>query len=227
MKLKFASLVFIAAITLAGCSSQVQEEGPASSPSSTSTSDSGSTDGTSETSEPAEEPSPTADPAFVYERYSQIAGRSCLKAMDEGVVEQSADGIVKLILVPKDQAHLGYSAVYIEQFGDQESDKYVELLFEVGFFSSCSDYVDMELAQEAGVEFDYVEIKEDLPNATYEVTRDFDGEQYTMRYEVINGVIASSERVIEDSIKLEITYGTTDNELALLTNAVDEYMESE
>ena len=56
---------------------------------------------------------------------------------------------------------------------------------------------------------------------------EIDGEQYTMRYEVINGVIASSERVIADSIKLEITYGTTETELALLTDAVNEYLESE
>jgi hypothetical protein len=225
---KFFSLLLVSALALSGCSAP--QETSTSNPSSSAT----ATDGENSTGEPnggesgeTAEPEPTADPAYVFERYSQIAGRSCLKALDEGVIEQSADGLIKLIMVPKDQAYLGYSAVYIEQFGDQVTDRYVELLYDSSYFSSCTDYFDMELAQEAGAEFEYVEIKEDLPNATYEVTREFDGEQYTMAYEVIGGVITSSERVIQDSIRLDITYGITDAELALLAEAVDGYLESE
>lgn len=225
---KLFSILLISALALTGCAAT--EENPTSNPSSSAT----ATTDENSTSEPnsgesgeTSEPEPIADPAYVFERYSQIAGRSCLKALDEGVVEQSADGLIKLILVPKDQAYLGYSAVYIEQFGDQVTDRYVELLYDTSYFSSCTDYFDMELAEEAGAEFEYVEIKEDLPNATYEVTREFDGEQYTMAYEVIDGVIISSERVIENSIKLDITYGITDAELELLAEAVDGYLESE
>jgi hypothetical protein len=217
------ALFILSTVGLTGCAAGPSEL------SSSPTTDGKAAEGSSSVGQNSTEPtsSQSADPVFVLERYSQIAGRSCQKAMDVGVVEQSADGLVKLIMISKDQAYLGYSAVYIETFGDQDSDQYIELLYDVSYFSSCTDYFDMELAQEAGVDFDYVEIRENLSDSTYEVTREFDGEQYTMRYQVIGGLISSSERVIEDSIELNITYGTTDQEIALIKKAVDDYLEAE
>ena len=218
MKIRFLALVLISTLVLSSCSMSPEEAATSEAiDSSNSTSEN--------SSDPAE--SMSTDPVYVLERYTGIASRSCQKALDAGVVEQSSDGLVKLIMVSKDQAYLGYSAVYIEKFGDQAADQYVELLYDVSYFSSCTDFFDMELAKEVGAEFDYVDIKEDIANAFYEVTREFDGEPYTMKYEVIGGLIVSSERVIEDAIKLTISYGTSSAEMALLTEAVDDYLLSE
>lgn len=228
MKLKLPVSLFLAVLLLSGCAAV---SGPQSTEQ---TADTGTAQG--ENSDPdadsadsseTESQEQEADPAFVLERYSQIATRSCQAALERGVIEQSSDGLIKLIMVPKDQGYLGYSAVYIEQFGDQTSDKFVELLYDASYFSSCTDFFDMELAREAGAELDFFEIKENLANAIYQVTREFEGELYTMSYEVIGGVIASSERVIQGSIKLNITYGTTEVEIALLTEAVEGYLLTE
>jgi hypothetical protein len=178
---------------------------------------------TIESASPAETSFPTSQESkeFIFERYAKIAANSCNKALEVGVVEQNGEATVKLLMVPKDQDYKGFSAAYIEDIGE---DQYTELLYEIGYFSSCADYVDISLAAEAGEPFEYVQIDEFLSESVYEITREFDSEQYTMRYEVVNGLITSSVRISNDPVKLTITYGTSQADHALLIDVVDQHL---
>ena len=214
--------ILLASLILAGCSAPTEADRGSST---AQASESGATPTTSSSTESGEQRlESTGSPQDALDRYLQVAELSCLRALEVGVVEESIDGAVQLIMVPKALAIEGYSAVYIEQLGNGQN--FVQLLYEAGVFSSCSDYFDMELAREAGQEFDYVEIEEERSGSLYSVTREFDSEPYTMRYGVMDGLIVSSTRVSDAPIQLDITYGTDETHLEALENAVYDLLQN-
>ncbi len=220
--LKSIGGILLAVLVLAGCSSPTEDDRESST---AQTSESGATPTTSSSTESGEQKlESTGSPQDTLDRYLQVAELSCLRALEVGVVEESIDGAVQLIMVPKALSIEGYSAVYIEQLGNGQN--FVQLLYEASVFSSCSDYFDLELAKEAGQEFDYIEIEEGQSGSMYLVTREFDSEPYTMRYGVLDGLIVSSTRVSDTPIQLNITYGTDETHLKTLEAAVDDLLQN-
>ena len=161
-------------------------------------------------------------PAEAKAEFAAIANASCDKAMTEGVVEQSTslDGFT-LVMVPKDDAYLDFSAAYFEP-----ADNY-ELIWETDAFSACGASMSFSLAAEAGVESD-LRVTFDPADSTFETFQDL-GEFGTSRlkYQVTDGMLSQIE--ILDSTVVDIRtirYGNLSlDDWTILRTAVDRYLD--
>ena len=161
-------------------------------------------------------------PAEAKAVFEKIATASCDKAMAEGVVEQSTslDGFT-LVMVPKDEAYLDFSAAYFES-----PDTY-ELIWEVDALSSCGAAISFALADEAGVESD-LQVSFNPADSTFETLQDL-GEYGTIRlkYNITDGLLSKIE--ILDSTVVDvrkISYGNLqETDWNILRTAVDRYLE--
>ena len=178
-------------------------------------------------SSPVASPAPTETvqaltPAEAKAEFEAIADASCDKAMTEGVVEQSTslDGFT-LVMVPKDDAYLDFSAAYFEL-----ADNY-ELIWETDAFSACGASMSFSLAAEAGVESD-LNVTFEPADSTFETTQDL-GEFgiSRLKYQVTDGLLSQIE--ILDSTVVDIRtirYGNlTLDDWTILRTAVDRYLD--
>lgn len=160
-------------------------------------------------------------PAEAKAEFETVANASCDKAMAEGVVEQSTslDGFT-LVMVPKDDAYLDFSAAYFEP-----DDNY-ELIWETDAFSACGASISFSLAAEAGVESD-LKVSFIPADSSFETFQDL-GEYGTSRlkYQVTDGLLSEIE--ILDSTVVDIRtirYGNLSlDQWGILRTAVDRYL---
>ena len=161
-------------------------------------------------------------PAEAKAVFEKIATASCDKAMAEGVVEQSqsTDGFT-LVMVPKDEAYLDFSAAYFEP------DDTYELIWEVDALSSCGAAISFALAEEAGVESD-LQVSFNPADSTFETLQDL-GEYGTnrLKYNITDGLLGQIE--VLDSTEVDIrtiSYGNLqETDWNILRTAVDRYLE--
>jgi hypothetical protein len=160
-------------------------------------------------------------PAEAKAEFEDIANASCDKAMAEGVVEQSTslDGFT-LVMVPKDDAYLDFSAAYFEP-----DDKY-ELIWETDAFSACGASMSFSLAAEAGVESD-LKVSFNPADSTFETFQDL-GEFGTSRlkYQVTDGLLSQIEVLDSTAVDVRtIRYGNLSlDDWSILRTAVDRYL---
>jgi hypothetical protein len=142
-------------------------------------------------------------------------------AMEAGVVEQSISGKgATLVMVPKDEAYLDFTAAYYEP------EDVFEVIWEVDMFSSCGTSISFDLAEEAGVETG-ISITFDPANSTFETTQDFgDFGLIRLRYSTSEGFISKIES--QDSNKsdqIAIRYGNLNKaDWHILRTAVDRFL---
>lgn len=183
--------------------------------------------GCSATATPTANPSSTQSiaamtPAEAKAAFEAIATASCEKAMAEGVVEQSTslDGFT-LVMVPKDEAYLDFSAAYFEP------DDIYELIWEVDALSSCGAAISFALAEEGGVESD-LQVTFNPSDSTFETLQDL-GEYGTnrLKYNITDGLLSQIE--VLDSTEVDvrtISYGNLqETDWNILRTAVDRYLE--
>jgi hypothetical protein len=157
-------------------------------------------------------------------KFMEISRASCDKAMTEGVVEQSTkpEGFT-LVMVPKDDAYLDYSAAYFEP-----EDTY-EIIWEVDAFSSCGASVSFDLADEAGVESD-IAVAFNSTTGAFETTQDF-GEfgVVHLSYNTTDGLISKVETLSSNEANPRtIRYGNLQEiDWIILRTAVDRFLESD
>jgi hypothetical protein len=157
-------------------------------------------------------------------KFMEISRASCERAMTEGVVEQSTstEGFT-LVMVPKDDAYLDYSAAYFEP-----EDTY-ELVWEADAFSSCEASVSFDLADEAGVESD-IAVTFDSSSGAFETKQDF-GEfgVVHLSYNTIDGLISKVETLgPNEANPRTIRYGNLqETHWIILRTAVDRFLKSE
>lgn len=149
-------------------------------------------------------------------QFAEIANASCTKAMEEGVVEQLISGEGRtLVLVPKEDAYLDYSAAYYEP-----EDVY-ELIYETDAFSACAASISFDFADDISVTFDPT-------NSTFETTQDFGRGIIQHRYSTFEGLISEVE--YEDSsgsAQRTVRYGNlNESDLNILRTAVDRFLAS-
>lgn len=156
--------------------------------------------------------------------FMEISRASCEKAMAEGVVEKSisSDGFT-LVMVPKDEAYLDFSAAYFEP-----EDTY-ELIWEADALSSCGASINFDLAEEAGFESD-ITVTYDSTSETFETTQDF-GEFgiSNLRYTISDGLISEVETLgTTDTNPRTIRYGNLQEaDWNILRTAVDRFLENQ
>lgn len=178
------------------------------------------------TARPNASPAPTETvkaltPAEARLEFEAIANASCDKAMAEGVVEQSTslDGFT-LVMVPKDEAYLDFSAAYFEP-----DDNY-ELIWETDAFSACGASISFSLAAEAGVESD-LKVSFNTADSTFETFQDL-GEFGTSRlkYNITNGLLSQIEVLDSTAVDIRtIRYGNLSlDDWSILRTAVDRYL---
>ena len=161
-------------------------------------------------------------PAEAKATFEQIATESCEKAMAEGVVEQStsSDGFT-LVMVPKDEAYLDFSAAYFE------ADDIYELIWEVDAFSSCGAAISFALAEESGGESD-LQVTFNPTDSTFETFQDL-GEYGTnrLKYEINAGLLSKIEVLDSTVVDIRtISYGNLqETDWNILRTAVDRYLE--
>ena len=200
MKSFALSLVLASAIALSGCS-------PVATPPVT----------------PSNPPTIAAmTPAEAKAAFEKIATASCNKAMAEGVVEQSesADGFT-LVMVPKAEAYLDFSAAYFEP-----TDTY-ELIWEADAFSACGAAMSFALAAEAGAESD-LQVSFDPSDSTFETIQDL-GEYGTSRlkYKITDGLLSQIEVLDSPAVDIRtISYSNLrEADWNILRTAVDRYLQ--
>ena len=142
--------------------------------------------------------------------------------MAEGVVEQSTslDGFT-LVMVPKDEAYLDFSAAYFEP------DDIYELIWEVDALSSCGAAISFALAEEGGVESD-LQVSFNPSDSTFETLQDL-GEYGTnrLRYNITEGLLSQIEVLDSTAVDIRtISYGNLqETDWNILRTAVDRYLE--
>lgn len=157
-------------------------------------------------------------------KFMEISRASCDKAMTEGVVERATkpQGFT-LVMVPKDDAYLDYSAAYFEP-----EDTY-EIIWEVDAFSSCGASVSFDLADEAGVESD-IAVTFNSNTGAFETTQDF-GEfgVVHLSYNTTDGFISKVETLSSNEVNPRtIRYGDLqETDWIILRTAVDRFLESD
>ena len=157
-------------------------------------------------------------------KFMEISRASCDKAMTEGVVEQSTSpGGFTLVMVPRDDAYLDYSAAYFEP-----EDTY-ELIWEADAFSSCGASVTFDLSDEAGVEGD-IAVTFNSSTGAFETKQEF-GEfgVVHLSYTTIEGLISTVENLSSNEANPRtIRYGNLqETDWIILRTAVDRFLESE
>jgi hypothetical protein len=143
--------------------------------------------------------------------------------MVEGVVEQSISGEgPTLVMVPKDEAYLDFSAAYYIP-----EDVY-EVIWEVDVFSSCSAAMSFDLAEEAGIESD-ISVTFDPSESTFETTQDFgDFGIVQLRYNTAEGLISQvASQSPNGSDQRTVQYGDlSEADWNILRTAVDQFLAS-
>jgi hypothetical protein len=171
---------------------------------------------------PLESPSPQTQLSNeqAMEQFATIAKASCDKALEIGVVEQSAgDTGFTLVMVPKSASYKDFSAAYFEP-----TDTF-ELIWEIDALSACGASMQFDLAAEAGVQVD-LSVEFDAATGNFETTQDF-GEygisqlSYEHKDGLFTGVRTSGE---EDGDFRTITYGLTSQDRVILETAVDRFL---
>jgi hypothetical protein len=152
-----------------------------------------------------------------------IARASCDRALEDGVVEQSIAGEgLTLVMVPKNDSYLDFSAAYYEP-----EDVY-EVIWEADAFSSCGASISFDLAEEAGVATD-ISVTFDPANSTFETTQDFgDFGIIQQRYSTSGGLISKVESQDSNgSIPRTVRYGNLkEADWNILRTAVDRFLEN-
>jgi hypothetical protein len=156
--------------------------------------------------------------------FMEISKASCEKAMAEGVVEKSIspEGFT-LVLVPKEQAYLDYSAAYF-----QPEDTFA-LIWEADALSSCGASINFDLAEEVGVESD-IAVTYYSTNETFETTQDLGEFGIShLRYTISDGLISEVETLgSSETNPRTISYGNLqESDWNILRTAVDRFLEGQ
>lgn len=195
---RFAGLATVLALALTGCAGQTvgSSGSPSAQPSSS---------------------VPTA-PVDVEASFKAIADDSCDRAYSEGVLEESADGI--MFLVPEGQAYQDYSAAF-----DSESDG-IGVIWSTEVFFACAASIGYQMSAEGSAEYP-VAVTFDESTGDYRAqveVEDYGTLDYT--YTVADGVFTGVEWVSpEESGTTTISYGPPSSEhIDVLRRAVDEFL---
>lgn len=122
-----------------------------------------------------------AIPADPTAEFKKIAAASCDKAFTEGVVE-TRDDYGLLVMIPKDQAYEGFSAVYKDVTTGR-----LELIYEADSFYACAAALMWALAEESGAEVDGLKVE--YSAGKYLLSDTFEDSTFKYEYEVANGLI--------------------------------------
>lgn len=156
--------------------------------------------------------------------FKTIAANSCDAAMSQGVVETRDDSGL-LVMIPKDQAYEGFSAVYKDLNSGQ-----LDLIYEADSFYACSDALMWAMAEESG------ESQIDGMNVGYEsgqyvVQESFGDSTFTYHYDINGGLISGgtmTSTTDDVSVQFTLVYGDVGAEnFALIKQAVDELSSAE
>jgi hypothetical protein len=156
----------------------------------------------------------TTEPANLSWNFEDVIMDSCAKAMAEGVVEVSASGDYRQVMVPKDTGIGGYSAAWQDLTTGE-----VGLIWEAGAFLSCSAALTLSLAEEEGFEPSW-EVSE--WESGYLIFEDF-GEygSQTIRLTVSEGLIITAG--LEGGEPLSIIYGASAADYEIIELAVERF----
>lgn len=172
--------------------------------------------------QPTAPPSPTQTleektPAQAKADYKDIAQASCEKAQAEGVVESGAD--YTLVAVNKDENYLDFSAAYF-----QKPDTY-ELIWELTSLTSCADWYEFSMAEEAGIEA-AIDVTFNTADGTYTTTQDMgDLGIFSHQYTVVDGLITEALNLdAKNPVTTKVRYGNiTEEDRNILITAVDRF----
>lgn len=195
---RFAALATVVVLSLTGCAGQ--------------------TVGSS--ARPSAQPNSSvpAAPVDVDASFKAIADDSCDRAYSEGVLEESADGV--MFLVPEAQSYQDYSAAF-----DSESDG-IGVIWSTEVFFACAASIGYQMSAEGNAEYDIV-VTFDESTGDYRAqvdVEDYGTLDYT--YTVADGVFTGVEWVSpEASGSTTISYGPPSGEhIDALHRAVDEFL---
>lgn len=160
----------------------------------------------------------TSSPIDVDASFRTIADDSCDTAYSDGVVEQSADGV--MFLVPEEQSYQDYSAAF-----DSESDG-IGVIWSTEVFFACAASIGYQMSADGGSEYP-IELSFDEATGDYRAildVEDYGTLDYT--YSVRDGLFTAVDWVSpEESGSTTITYGSPSDELVdILHLAVDEFL---
>lgn len=120
-------------------------------------------------------------PADPTAEFKKIAAASCDKAFAEGVVE-TRDDYGLLVMIPKDQAYEGFSAVYKDVTNGR-----LELIYEADSFYACAAALMWALAEESGEAVDGLTVE--YSAGKYLIAETFEDSTFKYEYEVADGLI--------------------------------------
>lgn len=172
--------------------------------------------------QPTATPSPTQTfeaktPAEAKAAYKDIAKASCNKAQAEGVVESGAD--YTLVSVNKDDNYLDFSAAYF-----QKPDTY-ELIWELTSLTSCADWYEFSMADEAGTEA-AIDVLFNTADGSYTTREDMgDLGMFSHKYTVVDGLITEALNLDpKNPVTTKVRYGNiTEEDRNILITAVKRF----
>lgn len=169
-------------------------------------------------------PSPTATatalpiPADVAGSFREITDASCATASADGVTEIATDGSGRLILVPKEDAYLDFSAVSVGTSGVGE------LIWSTEVFYACNASVGFSYSDELNSDYGLIEFDE--TDGSYTVTVGEGKNAYIADYTVSDGLIRTGSSTSDgETTVLTIEYGMpSEADIAILRAAVDAFL---
>lgn len=201
-----AAVVFLSASLLAGCAAENPKASVSPSPA-----------GSASAVE-------TITGVEALKNYMTLAEGTCNAAVQFGIVEEIPEA-GKLIMVPKDEAYEGYSAVWVGSDGSSE------IIFEADAFLACSDAFTFMMGAENGEElptgYEVEFTPGDEPNV-YVVTHEIDGVKVPFTYTTHDNLFATVEYPAWDDpdliLKRTFRYDISDADRALLRITVEEFL---
>lgn len=153
--------------------------------------------------------------------FATLSKDSCDAAMSMGLVEETNNGD-KMIMVPKDEAYNGHSAVFVGSDGTSE------IIYELDYFITCGDALYFWQLEEAGEPLPTdlsVKVIPGEESSEYRVTRDINGKSITYTYKTKDNLIVFVDAPIVDrpdrSLIFNMTYSVSAEDRALLEQIVD------
>lgn len=150
--------------------------------------------------------------------FREIADASCATASAEGVTEIATGGSGRMILVPKADAYLDFSAVSVGTSGVGE------LIWSTEEFYACNASIGFSYSDESNSEYGLIEF--DASDGSYTVTVGEGKDAFVAEYTVSDGLIrtGSSTNGGETTV-LTVEYGMpSDADIEILRAAVDAFL---
>ena len=202
-----------AGLLITGCATSAPSDSPSATPETT-----GSPTATAPDTATA---SPTPTPVDVVAAFREIADASCDRANAEGIVERTADGSQKSILIPKSTAYQDFNAAFYSK------DEGASLIWSTENFGACIDSINFSLADEGGTTYK-LDVTFNSADGTFTTSVDQGRNQkpFLSTYTVGNGVLVSRHIDADwGQMDVDFVYGMpSDEDIAILHDAVDAFL---